>query len=276
MMNNKKYLVLLVLVCLVLVAVTGCETMQKIMQNPDYIYENGAVLVDGADQPIRLINNPAAADATYKEVLGFIRTDTTDLLEYVDRDNPDGARPFVCSDFAEAVHNNAETAGIRAGYVSVDWAEGGIGHAIDAFKTSDLGLVYFDCTGNSIFSQIEENDLEMTVGSWDKVAYLEVGKRYGAIGLAYAKSTDYAYFEQYDQKWAEFKKLLAGYNAEVKLYNQEIEGKVFHRGTPDYQRIQVWEQNLNAQDKVLTEMTLEIGNSRFRPLGIVSNFEVHW
>jgi hypothetical protein len=276
MTNNNKYLILLASVCLVLVAVTGCESLQQIMQNPDYIYENGAVLVDGADRPIRLINNPLAGDVTYKEVIAFIQSDTTDLLEYVDRGNPNGARPFVCSDFAEAVHNNAEAAGIRAGYVSIDWAEGGIGHAIDVFTTSDLGLVFFDCTGKSIFSQIEETDSGMTVGSWDKVAYLEVGKRYGVIGLAYAKSTDYAYFEQYDQKWAEFKKLLAAYNAEVKLYNQEIEGKVFRRGTPDYQRIQVWEQDLNAQDKVLIEITQEIGNSRFRPLSIVSNFEIHW
>jgi hypothetical protein len=276
MRNLNKYLILLVSVCLLLVAVTGCETLQKMLQNPDYIYENGAVLVDGADQPIHLINNPAAEDVTFKEVLAFIRLDTTDLLEYVDRGNSEGVRPFVCSDFAEAVHNNAEVAGIRAGYVSIDWAEGGIGHAIDMFETTDLGPVYFDCTGKSVFSQVEENDSKIAVGSWDKVAYLEVGKIYGAIGLAYAESTYYTFFEQYGQKWAEYKQLLAEYNAEVKLYNQEIEGKVFHRGTPEYQRIQVWEQELITQENALDELTLEIGDSRFKPLGIVSNFEVHW
>ncbi len=276
MINNQKYLTLLVLACLVLVTVTGCSALQKMLQNPNYIYENGAVLVDGGDQPVRLANNPAAVDVTFKEVLAFIRLDTTDLLEYVDRGNQDGLKPFVCSDFAEVVHNHAEAAGIRAGYVSIDWVDGSIGHAVDVFETTDLGLVYFDCTGKSIFSQLEDNNSSIAMGSWDKVAYIEVGKPYGVIGLAYADSPDYTFFEQYDQKWAEFKKLLSAYNAEVKLYNKELEGKVFHLGTPEYQRIQVWEKALVSQEKVLDELTLEIGDSRFKSLGVVSNFEIHW
>jgi hypothetical protein len=276
MTNKNKYLTLIVLVCLVLLSVTGCAALRKMLQNPNYIYENGAVLVDGGDQPVRLINNPASVDVTFKDVVAFIRLDTTDLLEYIDRGNPAGIRPFVCSDFAEAVHNNAELAGIRAGYVSIDWVGGSIGHAVDAFQTTDLGLVYFDCTGKSIFSQIEENNNKITMGSWDKVGYLEIGKTYGVVGLPYAESPDYIFFEQYDKKWAEFKRLLSAYNADVKLYNQEIEGKVFRQGTPEYLRIQVWEKDLVSQENVLDKLTLEIGDSRFKPLGVVSNFEIHW
>jgi hypothetical protein len=273
---SNKTLILLLMVCLALISVTGCETLQKLLQNPDYIYENGAILVDGADQPIHLINNPAAVDVSFQDVLALIRLDTTDLLEYVERGNPEGIRPFVCSDFAEAVHNHAEAAGIRAGYVSIDWAEGSIGHAIDAFETTDRGLVFFDCTGKSVFSEVERSDSKIAVGSWDKVAYLEVGKKYGAIGLAYAGATDYAFFEQYDQQWARFRQLLAEYNEEVKLYNQAIQGKVLHRGSLEFERIKVWEDELIALENQLDEMTLEIGDSRFRPLGIVSNYEIHW
>jgi hypothetical protein len=274
--NAKIFLAIVSLAGLLLVSITGCGTLQKLMQNPDYIYENGAVLVDGGGDPIRLTNNPAAADATYKEVLAFITLDTTDQIQYIERGNTSGARPFVCSDFARSVHNNAEKAGIRAGYVSIDWADGGIGHAINAFETSDLGLVYLDCTGKSIFSQIEENDSKTTLGSWDKVAYLELGKGYGVIGLAFAGSPDYAFFEEYDKQWAEFKQLMVAYNAEVKLYNREIEGKVFHYGTSEYQRIRFWEQELIKRENELDAIAGKIGKSRFKPLGVVSNFEIHW
>ncbi len=276
MFNKRKYIILITLVCLALLSVTGCDTLQKLLQNPDYIYENGAVLVDGADQPIHLINNPAAVDVTFKDVLAFIRLDTTDLKEYIDRGNPEGITPFVCSDFAEAVHNNSESAGIRTAYVSIDWEDGSIGHALDAFETTDAGLVYFDCTGKGVFSQLEEPDSTIALGIWDKVAYLEVGKKYGVIGLAYAESPDYSFFEQYDQKWTEYKQLLAEYNAAVIQYNQEIEGKVFRWNTPEYQRLQAWEAELNNKENILQEMTLEIGDSRFRPLGVVSNIVMYW
>jgi hypothetical protein len=273
---NKHLFLCLLFLLIALVSVTGCESLQKMLQNPDYIYENGALLVDGSDQPIHLINNSEAEDVTFKELIEFIRQDTTDLHEYIERGNTDGIQPFVCSDFAEAVHNNAEAAGIRAGYVSIDWADGGLGHAIDAFETLDWGLVFMDCTGAGIFSQVEQGDSDIMLGSWDKVGYVEVGKKYGAIGLAYAETPDYAFFEQYDEKWLEFKKMLSQYNAEVKLYNQEIEGKVFHRGAMDYQRMQEWEQRLIEQENKLLDLTLEIGDSRFRSLGIVSNYEIHW
>jgi len=276
MYNKRKYVILITVVCLALLLVTGCESLAKLLQNPDYVYENGAILVDGGDQPIHLINNLEAVDTTFKNVLTFIRQDNTDLIQYVDRGNPEGIIPFVCSDFAEAVHNNAETAGIRAAYVSIDWQDGSIGHALNAFETLDSGIVYFDCTGKSVFSQIEDIDSKIASGSWDKVAYLEVGKKYGVIGLPYAKSPDYPFFEQYDQKWAEFKQLLAEYNAAVLMYNQEIEGKVFRRGSAEYQRLQNWEDELNTQENVLEEMSLEIGDSRFRPLGVVSSIEIHW
>jgi hypothetical protein len=272
----NKYLIIFVISCLLLCLLAGCDTLQTLLQNPEYIYEDGAVLVDGADQPIHLINNPEAEDVSFKEVLAFIRQDTTDLVEYVERSNPGGIRPFVCSDFAEAVHNNAETAGIRAAYVSIDWEDGSIGHALDAFETTDSGIVYFDCTGKSVFSQIEETNSKIAMGSWDKVAYLEVGKKYGVIGLAYAESPDYLFFEQYDKKWLEYKQLLAEYNAAVIQYNQEIEGKVFRRGTLEYQRLQAWKAELISRENVLEEMTLEIGDSRFRPLGVVSNIVMHW
>jgi hypothetical protein len=93
--------------------------------------------------PIRLynlVNNPDAVNPTYAELLDFLRADVTDLYRYV-------YNYYMCGNFAETVHNNAEAAGIRAAVVFIQYSEGQ-GHAINAFVTTDKGLVYIDCTGS--------------------------------------------------------------------------------------------------------------------------------
>ena len=280
MVNNKTYfkisLLAITLVLLLATLLSGCSSLQSLLQNPKYLYENGAVLVDGADKPIELKNNPKAVDETYAQVLDFIRQDTTDLLPYIDRGNKDGLTPFVCSDFAARVHDNAEAAGIRAGYVSVDWVSGDVGHAIDAFETTDQGLVFIDCTGKSDYSQVEEGDSQVTMGSWDKVGYLATGHQYGVIALAYAASPQFAYYDVYSQKWQELKDKLTAYNAEVRSYNQQIKGHVYTEGSTEIASIRDWEARLTQEENDIIDLQLEVGESRFKPLGIVSNYEVHW
>jgi hypothetical protein len=239
---------LISLVSLFTLILSGCGTFRTLFQNPDYVYENGAVLVDGADLPIKLKNNPQAVNVSYKDLLDFVRQDPTDFLPYVERNNPGGQIPFVCSDFAEMLHNNAEAAGIRAGYVSIDWVGGDIGHAVDAFETTDQGLVFIDCTGKSDYSQLEQNEDNVTLGSWDKVAYIVVGYEYGVINITYAKSADYSFYQSFEEQWQELKERLAAYNAEVKLYNQEIRNTVFVEGCPQIARIRAWEQKLTVEE----------------------------
>jgi hypothetical protein len=261
---------------LLMLIVSGCSGIQSLFQNPKYIYEDGAVLVDGSDLPIVLKNNPQAVNVSYQKLLDFIRSDPTDLLPYIERDNRDGLIPFVCSDFAELVHNNAEAAGIRAGYVSIDWINGDIGHAIDAFQTTDQGLVFIDCTGQSQYSQVEDGQDNVTLGSWDKMAYVVAGRKYGVISTAYAESADYSFYERYVEKWQELKDKLAAYNSEVKLYNQEIGNTVFMEGSSELARIKNWEARLTEQENAIGELSLEVGYSRFRPLGTVKNYVIHW
>jgi hypothetical protein len=74
-------------------------------------------------------------DPTYKEVITFLRTDKTNLNEYVED-------TYVCSHFARDVCNNAESEGLRCAYISLIYPDGG--HAIIAFDTIDEGLVYFE------------------------------------------------------------------------------------------------------------------------------------
>ena len=106
----------------------------------------GNVTLLGADyQPIVLVNNPSAKDPSWNQLYWFLQSDHTDALEY--RDNF-----FTCGEFAEMLHNNAEKAGWRTAYVVIKlgpseyYAEAGL-HALNAFETTDRGLVYIDGTG---------------------------------------------------------------------------------------------------------------------------------
>ncbi len=137
----------------------------------NYIYTDGIIEVGGDGEPIELINNPYATNPTYSELLAFIEEDPTDKYTYI-FGPPKVA--YVCSDFAEDVHNNAEAAGIRSAWVGIDIAGNSEGHALNAFETTDLGLVYIDCTGEGLW-----NISTSTSGSWDNRAYVDIGEQYG-------------------------------------------------------------------------------------------------
>ena len=72
---------------------------------------------------------------------------------------------YDCSQFSRDVHNNAEAAGIRAAVVHVDFRNRIEGHALNAFLTTDYGLVYVDCT------------------RIDTIARVKTGKEFRAIDL---------------------------------------------------------------------------------------------
>ena len=225
-------------------------------KNPNYIYNNAiAVRADG--QPIELINNPKATDPTYAELVSFIKADTTDQLTYVD-----GVR--VCADFAESVHNNAEARGIKAAWVGINFTDGGQGHAVDAFETTDRGLVFVDCTGGK------------DPGASDKIAYLEKGKVLGFILLDYADSVSYSFYEYYAQDWQKLTELQRAYNTDVSRYNLEIKGKKYVNGSTAWKQIQAWKSRLVAQEKVIDKLSVELGKTSLKPMGIVSNIFIRW
>ncbi len=106
-----------------------------------YFHESQVLGTD--KQPIELQNNAAAMDVSWEYLQQFLLEDDTDRIPYVE-----GA--FDCSEFAETLHNNAEKAGIRAAYVCLNFADAASGHAMNAFQTTDAGLVYIDCTGQPV------------------------------------------------------------------------------------------------------------------------------
>lgn len=139
----------------------------------------GKGIVVGADgHKIRLHNNPYANDPSWNELLQFLRQDTTDQIPY-------SYSSFVCADYAEKLHNNAEEAGIRAAYVDVFLKPyyiyniytdvplaipDGIGHACDAFRT-DRGIVFIDVTGSP------------NLVGYDKQVNIVVGGQYVPVAL---------------------------------------------------------------------------------------------
>jgi hypothetical protein len=91
----------------------------------------------------------------------FLKVDKTDEHVYSESS-------FVCADFAEMLHNNAEKAGWRAAYVSIalgsspDYPSGS-GHALNAFDTTDRGLVFVDCVnGDKTVNLIIGQDYQLT------------------------------------------------------------------------------------------------------------------
>ena len=109
-----------------------------------HVFIHDVMAVGGDGEPIELINNPAATNPAYGELLVFIKKDITDWYSYI-VDPPEVA--YTSGDFAEDVHNNAEAAGIRAAWVRIDIDGENREHACNAFETTDMGIVYIDCTG---------------------------------------------------------------------------------------------------------------------------------
>jgi len=201
----------------------------------------------GNGEPIRLSENPQAADVSWQQVKEFVVNDDTNSHTYI-------LDSFVCADFAALLHNRAEAAGIKTAYVSVDFAEGPA-HALDAFNTTDRGLVYIDCTGPGFQSPVSNDDYagQDIYAEYDKVAYIEIGRPYGIISLDKATSSDYGFYEQWAQQWQD-------YQAKVSLYNQ---------GSLNYKERQVLRNQIDSLRAVL-------GDYHWQPLGIVESVNIHW
>ncbi|APV44674.1 hypothetical protein Dform_01350 [Dehalogenimonas formicexedens] len=111
----------------------------------EYVTIDGGRLIGADGHSVTLWNNPQAVDPSWSQLLLFLQSDATDARSY-------DFASYVCADFAETLHNNAEAAGIKAAYVCIDLGPSpgypsGAGHALNAFQTTDRGLVFIDDTG---------------------------------------------------------------------------------------------------------------------------------
>lgn len=90
-----------------------------------------------------LENNPDASNISWSQLKDFLREDRTDNNPYVEN-------VYMCGEFAEDLHNNAENSEIRAAFVIIQFEDGSITHALNAFVATDRGLVYIDTTGTEL------------------------------------------------------------------------------------------------------------------------------
>jgi uncharacterized protein YlxW (UPF0749 family) len=128
--------------------ITGLQNTVNQLQTELKLYHDTGITVysgikppyRGAQTSITLANNSASRNVSWQELQNFVLADRTDSNYYNDFS-------YVCGDFALDVHNNAEAAGIKASFVVIHFKDGGDSHALDAFVTTDRGLIYIDCTG---------------------------------------------------------------------------------------------------------------------------------
>lgn len=97
-------------------------------------------------------------DPTYAEMQNFIALDRTDSNIY-------NENTYNCYDFTHDVLTNAFNAGIKAGFVYIEFAAGS--HAIAVFNTVDNGLVYIEPQSDEIMT--------VAIGAhyWDRAIYGE-------------------------------------------------------------------------------------------------------
>lgn len=168
-----------------------------------HIYIDGKTVVGGDGQPIELINNPDATDPTYAELLAFLKADQTDRYSYI-LGPPKNA--YICTDFARDVHSNAKAAGIRAAFVAIHIAGADKGHALNAFQTTDRGLVYIDCTGKGLWDDPTKRT------NWNRRAYVDIGQPYSV-----------AYLDYYDHHHSRFEFFIhVGHGADMEFRNHAI------------------------------------------------------
>ena len=115
-MKYKTIIFFIVIIGLLCGCIGNSNTFVDSFQSNIISYELSYVKADNT--PIMLINYRNATNPTWSELINFLQEDNTDSYVY----NND---TFVCGDFAELLHNNAETQGIRAGVVFVDFSNPG-------------------------------------------------------------------------------------------------------------------------------------------------------
>jgi len=178
---------------------------------------------------------------TWAELKEFLQRDKTDRGIY-------RSGEYDCTGFALALRDNARKEGIRAAFVEIGFYEGG-GHAVNAFQTTDKGLVYIDCTGKK------------EAGDYDTVGYVEIGKAYGQIDLGGAKCFTYDCYLEHQENLKMCRDELTEYNRAVNEFNA---------GSLNYSQSQ-----LEAWLKQIEEMEDELGTA-WEPMQHVQIVEIYW
>ncbi len=134
----------------------------------------------------------------------------------------------MCGTFAETLYNNAAAAGIRAAWVAVDIRGRTIGHALNAFSTTDRGwylLIVPEVTPPWRWPGYAASSCDH-----DRVAYVRPGMAYGLISLAHADSPAYEFYETYSAAWDSYLADLEEFNRLAREYKRVYRRTHSYRG----------------------------------------------
>ncbi|MFC1897822.1 hypothetical protein ACFLX8_04595 [Chloroflexota bacterium] len=139
---------------------TSSQTQQQLTVAEETLEGLGITLsISKECSDVTLTDNPTATNPTWNQLMVFLSQDQTEKHTYIEN-------VYDCSQFSRDIHDNAETRGIRTALVQVMFMNKPTGHALNAFLTTDYGLVYVDCT--------EEPD---------KIARVKAGKEFRSVDL---------------------------------------------------------------------------------------------
>jgi len=160
-------------------------TFPKLLATPVIIEETPDPSLSCTVKPVEpnLTNNAYAHNPTWNEMMQFLGNDLTDLGIY-------NEYYHACADFAEEFHNNAEENGLRSAFVTIEFENESIGHAMNAFETTDYGIVFVDVTGDEI------ND----TNNKDKVCSVKIGKKIECVGI-HGTKYEYSAVKDMDLEW---------------------------------------------------------------------------
>ena len=121
----------------------------------------GKNIACGDDHTMTLLINHDSEKETYMGVLEYLIQDDTSEILYEDGE-------FECTDYAETLHNNAESDGIECNVVFIEygkhphWNNNKLciemlpwGHVCNAFPLDDGSVLYIDCTEGDWISDLE-------------------------------------------------------------------------------------------------------------------------
>ncbi|MFC1983492.1 hypothetical protein ACFLVO_00520 [Chloroflexota bacterium] len=138
---------------------TSSKTQQQLAVAEETLEGLGITLSTSKEcSDVALTDNPVATNPTWSQLMTFLSQDRTEKHTYIEN-------VYDCSQFSRDIHDNAEARGIRAALVQVMFRNELAGHALNAFLTTDYGLVYVDCTEK------------------DTIARIKAGKEYRSVDL---------------------------------------------------------------------------------------------
>ena len=206
------------------------------------------------------LEQSALVDISWPELKEFLEQDDTDRLAYVENG-------FDCSGFAITLRDSAARCGIRCAYVEIEFAVEG-GHALDAFETTDRGLVYVD--------SIEA----------DQIAYVKLNELYGVISLDGVKSECIACSGDPAEFWGplgymthsnpfrysyypDYQRRVKFYGDSIEAYNEAVEK--YNGGSKkwSYAQLTAWLDNIEALEE-------DLGSAFYQPGDKVKNIEAYW